>query len=413
MFELLRIGARNVARNRRRSVLNILALSVGMTMMIAALGWVRGYFTTLYTGMMAFDTGQAQILHRDYLQEERRVPLDLVVEHHEELRTLLMARYPEIQEAGGRIHYTVEVGNGREYLPMIGRAVDPDREQAITTTREYLVSGHYLTAGEPGVLIGAVAARRLGVSAGDTVFLRVRDRYGAPNTTVHSVAGVFHFGYPLFDRNLLLSDLAETRDFLRIGHDGVTHLVLRLTPGSHPERTARRLAEDLPLHLEAYPWQRFARTMIAAVEADRGAFLLFTGILFLLSLLGIRNSMSMVVRERSREIGTMRAIGLKKRRLMALLLSESIFLALVAALVSWVVGGALAAYVQFHGFDIASALPDDLPIPFGDRFYGDYRLVDFLISTGFGVSAALLGTLIPARRALRLRPADTLRRDGL
>lgn len=413
MFELLRIAARNVRRNRRRSVLNILALMMGMSIMIASLGWVRGYFTTLYTGMMELDTGQVQILHGDYLTQERRVPLDLLVEDYPAIRSSLLD-HPAIREVTGRIRYEVEVGNGRVYLPMTGRAVDPRREQAITTVQEFLVSGEYLRPGEPGVLIGADAAQRLELAAGDTVFLRVRDRYGAPNTTVHPVTGIFRMGYPLFDRNLVLTDLRETADFLRTGGPyGVTHLVLALEAGFDPEKTAPVLQALLPEELAAYPWQRFARTMIAAVEADRGAFVLLMGILFLLILLGILNSMSMAVQERSREIGTMRAIGLKKYQLLALLLAESVILAILAAAIAMVCGGAAAAYAQIVGFDVAGAMPESLPIPFGDRFHGDYRPVDFLISAGFGVITALVGTILPALRAVRMHPADTLRAEGV
>jgi ABC-type lipoprotein release transport system permease subunit len=413
MFDLLRMAARNVTRNRRRSVLNVTALMVGMTIMIASLGWVRGYFTTLYTGMMEFDTGQIQILHRDYLAQERRVPLDLLVEDYHAMRTALVERAP-VREAAGRIRYEVEVGNGREYLPMLGRAVDPERERAITTVQEYLVSGEYLRRGEPGVLIGAEAAERLGLATGDTVYLRVRDHFGAPNTVVHPVTGIFRIGYPLFDRNLVLTDLEETGSFLRTDRgEGVTHLVIALEPGFDPEHTARALQEELPRELSAYPWQRFARTMIAAVEADRGAFVLLMGILFLLIMLGILNSMSMAVQERSREIGTMRAIGLKKHQLVVLLVAESMILAIIAAAIAAVFGGAAAAYVQFIGFDVAGSMPEDLPIPFGERFHGDYRPVDFLISTGFGIITALAGTIIPVRRALRMRPADTMRLEGV
>lgn len=411
MYELLRIAVRNVARSRRRSILNVIALSVGMMIMIASMGWVRGYFTTLYRGMMSFDTGHLQVLHRKYLEEERRLPLDLLVKDYDTIRRLILAR-PEVEHVSGRIRYEVQVGNGRVFMPMLGRAVDPLHEQGITTLQEHILSGSYLESGAPGVLIGAEAAARLEVAPGDTVFLRIRDRFGAPNTVAHPVRGIFRIGYPLFDRNLLLTDLRVTADFLRTG-DAVTHLVVALEGGPAPERIAASLAESLPDDLAAHPWQRFARTMVAAVEADRGAFILLMGILFLLVLLGILNSMSMTVRERSREIGTMRAIGLKKRQLVFLLLSESVILALAAAILAMPIGGALAAYVQFVGFDVAGVMPENLPIPFGDRFYGDYRLVDFLISLLLGVVTALAGTIIPARRATGTAPAETMRREGL
>ena len=415
--ELLSIALRNITRNRRRTALNMIALTVGMTIMIAALGWVRGYFTTLYDGMITLDTGHVQVLHRDYLAEARRMPLDLLVEDYAATRATLL-EFDRVNRASGRVEYELELGNGREYMPMRGRAIDPRYESEITTIESFITSGRYLAASdtasdaEAGVVIGRPAAERLGVAPGDTVFLRVRDRYGAPNTTTLEVTGVFSTGYPLFDRHLVFTDLRRTAEFLRLG-DAVTHIVLGLRGRSDPERVATALNSILPDSLTAYRWQRFARTMIAAVEADIGAFVILMGILFFLVLLGILNSMSMAVRERGREIGTMRAIGLKRRQLRRLIIAESIAIALLSAIAACILGGAFAAYVQFVGFDVAGMMPADLPIPFGERFYGDTRAIDFLATSALGVVTAVLGSLGPARRAARLAIVDTMRIGGV
>ena len=411
--ELLAIALRNITRNRRRTALNMIALTVGMTIMIAAMGWVRGYFTTLYDGMITLDTGHVQVLHRDYLAEARRMPLDLLVEDYAATRATLLES-DRVARASGRIEYELELGNGREYMPMRGRAIDPLHEREITTIENFIVSGRYLaeSAGGAGVVIGRPAAELLGVAPGDTVFLRVRDRFGAPNTTTLEVTGVFNTGYPLFDRHVVFTDLRQTAEFLRVG-DAVTHIVLGLGGRPDPERVATALNATLPDSLTAYRWQRFARTMIAAVEADIGAFVILMAILFFLVLLGILNSMSMAVRERGREIGTMRAIGLKRRQLRRLIIAESIAIALLSAIAACVIGGAFAAYVQFVGFDVAGMMPADLPIPFGDRFYGDTRAVDFIATGALGIATAVLGSLGPARRAARLAIVDTMRIGGV
>ncbi|AFG36297.1 ABC transporter permease [Spirochaeta africana] len=424
--EVLGMAVRNIWRNRRRTVLNMIAVMVGVTILSFSVGWMRGYFTTLYDGMITLDTGHIQILHREYLDEERRLPLDLMVPEHHQVRDQLLQR-SDIVAAAGRIQYELELGNGREYMPMRGRAIDPEREPGLTDLAQFLEDGTYLAApvsdaaateqARSEILIGRTAADLLDLQVGDTAFVRVRDRYGAPNTTAWTVGGIYRTGYPVFDRYLAVSALQPTAELLRTG-DAVTHLVLRSDIRSARSRASLEqrvedLQQDLPEGLVGYPWQRFARTMIAAVEADIGAFGLMLGILFVLILLGILNSMSMAVRERGREIGTMRAIGLTRRELKMLLVAEGAVIALLASVVGVVFGGAIAAYVQFVGFDVAQYMPPDLPIPFGDRFYGDYRLVDFLGSAAFGVLAAVAGSLLPARRAASLSIADTMRSGSL
>ncbi len=251
------------------------------------------------------------------------------------------------------------------------------------------------------MLIGVEAARLLDLAAGDAVFIRVRDRFGAPNTVSTRVQGIFATGYPLFDRALLQTDISWSAEFLRTG-EGVTHLVARLDGRANralARQVAAQLDSILPEEVQAYPWERFARTMVAAVEADMSAFVILLGIIFLLVMLGILNSMSMTVHEREQEIATMRAIGMKKRQLRWLLLAESAFLAVLAALLAWIFGGAMALYVQQVGFDISGFLPPELPIPFGDRFYGDYRIGDLFGTALVGVIITLAGTIVPARQA--------------
>lgn len=402
-LDMIQVAFRNILRNPRRTILNVIALGLGMSIMLASLGWMRGYFSTLYNGMINLDTGHVQLLHRDYLDEERRMPLDLVIDDYQNVRSELTRR-SGVVAVSGRIHYDLELGNGREYMPMRGRGIDFDHETDITRIRDFMDSDN----SDTGVLIGKTAAELLGVQVGETVFIRVRDRFGAPNTTTMNVAGVFSTGYPLFDRYLVLSNLQETSELLRMDNS-VTHVALRLADGLNPQRFAAALNNELPPDIQAYRWQRFAESMVAAVEADIGAFSILIGILFLLIILGILNSMSMTVRERSREIGTMRAIGMKRRELSALLLTEGAAIALLSSGAALLIGGSFAAYVQFVGFDIAQFMPADLPIPFGDRFYGDYRMLDFLISLGIGVAEAVLGTLIPIRRAARLSVVETMR----
>ncbi len=407
-MELLKAAWKNIRRNRRRSLLNIIALAVGMAVMLAALGWVRGYFTTLYQGMMRFDTGQAQILHEDYLAEKRRLPLDLTVGPYADFRRGAAAM-EGVAAAAGRINYKLDLGNGRQTMPMTGRGIDPVHEQQITTLDEHLIEGRYLRPGEEGVLLG------------NTVYLRVRDRFSAPNVVAYPVVGLFEMGYPLMDKGLVFTDVLRTADFLRTG-DGVSRLVLRLEEGRDPGSWVSRVwprergrlieagvPEEAVERTSAYPWQEFAQTMIAAVKADSGSFAVLMVILFLLILLGILNSMSMSVQERGQEIGTLRAIGMKKGQLSFMLMAESLFLALAAFVFSALIGGAMAAYVQYVGLDISGYMPQDMPIPFGERFYGDYRAVDFVLSGLLGMITAVLGSLLPVRRAARMEIVETMR----
>ena len=152
---------------------------------------------------------------------------------------------------------------------------------------------------------------------------------------------------------------------------------------------------------KAYSWRRFAQVIVSATSADIGGFWIIFAIIFLLVMVGIASSMSMTVRERTREIGSLRAIGIRRPQLSLLFLSEAARLALAAAAVGCIMGGILGWYVTNVGFDF-SGTSLQMPIPFGHRFTGDYRASDFLLATAISVASALDGCIFPIRRAARL-----------
>ena len=144
-----------------------------------------------------------------------------------------------------------------------------------------------------------------------------------------------------------------------------------------------------------YSWRTFAAVIVSATSADIGGFWIILFVMFLLVVIGIVNSMSTAVQERTREIGTLRAIEIRRSQLVLLFLVEAASLALVAAAIGCVLGGLFAWYMTGVGFDF-STTSLEMPISFGHRFTGDYRPVDFL------VASALAGSLLPTRRAARL-----------
>jgi putative ABC transport system permease protein len=433
-MELIAVAWKNLFRNRRRSVLNIIALVVGIVMLIAAIGWIRGYFTTLYGGIMRFDTGEVQVLNPEYLEKERKMPLNLSIKEYQQMQEQLLS-LPYIKEAAGRIDYSLSLGNGAKTMPLLGRAVDPDRESRITVIDDHIIEGSWLDADENGVVIGSGVAEKLNVSIGDTVWLRVQDRYNAPNLTAAAVVGIFRLGFPLMDDGMVFTSLQFANELLRM--DGaVTRVVITLTDGMRPEKGAELLNRELlnrklpdrelsaeALQKEAlqnvelfseyaaWPWQRFAESLVKAVQADSGAFYLFMTILTLLIFLNILNSMSMAVRERGGELGTLRAIGMRKKTLRRMLHLESLILSLAASAIGIAAAAGIAWYLQEVGLDFTSALPDDLPVPFGERFRADYRWWDFAAGVLFSCLTAFLGTLLPAMRVSRLSIIQTMRKS--
>lgn len=410
------VAWRNVYRNKRRTALNVLALTVGISILIVALGWIGGYHTYIYQAVINFETGHLQVLREGYYQEKRRLPVDMVVPDYPALRDRI-EETPGVIAAAGRVPFSVTVSNGRDSVRLMGRGVDPTREREVGVLDDQIVAGSYFEEGT-GVLIGRPLADKLNVAPGDSVFLRAVDRHGVENLVDAKVSGVFFFGYPALDDNVVYMDLQSTQDLLALEGE-VAKIIVRLegnpTATIDTEAVERAVAQwasnepDPAPPLEVRVWKDFARTAVSAVQGDTMSFVLMMIIVYFLIVIGILNSMSMSVHERTREIGSIRAIGMTRGNVLTLFTLESIWMGLIAVGLSLIITTPLAVWLQTGGIDIGQYLPEDLPVPFGERFYADFAVWHYLVSIISGVLAGILGGIRPARRAAKVQVADAMR----
>lgn len=228
---------------------------------------------------------------------------------------------------------------------------------------------------------------------------------------------------------MIYLDLATATE-LRDLDGAVTHVVVRIEDGrgvpsavdaieevlgaaaSRSSNAERGTDDGEGTILEVRPWQDFARAAVSAVEQDTYSFTIMMAVMYLLIVVGILNSMSMSAHERTREIGTARAIGMRGRSLLVMFGFESVWQAVIAAAIALIVTAPVAIWLAAIGVDIASSMPENIPIPFGERFRADFALWHYLFTAAGGLLTALIGAIIPARRAARLTAADAMRAVG-
>ncbi|MFP4536354.1 MAG: ABC transporter permease [Spirochaetaceae bacterium] len=413
-MELFLVAAKNIRRNRRRSILNIAALAIGLAIMILALGWINGYDIYIYRALQDFETGHVQILREAYLPEQRRFPVDITVPRYAETREAL-ASSEDVVAASGRVNFTMNLSHGRNSARLLGRAIDPEHEAGVTIIEESLEEGDYLGSDNQGILISQSLAEKFEVGPGDTMFVTAMDKFGVDNLIDVPVAGIFSYGYPAIDDNIVFFDLATASDLLSMENE-VTKIVLRFSEGSDLDAARAAIVEELSqfpasgeVELVAKSWRYFAQVAVSAVRQDVASFQILMGIIIFLIVIGILNSMSMSVHERIREIGTLRAIGMKRRQVALMVSMESVALGLVAFVVGVTISAPAAIFLQQVGLDIGQYMPENIPVPFGELFFAEFTLGHYLWALFTGVATAALGAFVPARRAAKLEIADAMR----
>ena len=415
-MEMVRLAWRNVFRNPRRSALTIVALTVGTVILFLSLGWIGGYHRYVYDTVIDFQTGHGKVLRTEYYSQRRRLPVDLLIRNYDAVRREV-ADVEGIRGATGRVQFPVRVGTGSQSFMMGATALDLRHEHEVGVLARYVVAGRepadLASAEQRGIWIGSGVAEKAEIALGDVLFLRALNRHGVENLYDAPVVGFFDYGFPTLDDRVVYLALGTAEELLDLD-GGVTEIVYRLEPGVSVTDARRRVASALASDaieggLEARTWRDFARAAVSAVESDTSGFAIMTALMYLLIVLGILNTMSMSVHERTREIGTIRAVGAGRRFLRRMFALESLAQASIALAVAAIVATPIALYLGRTGVDIAGSMPAELPVPFGERFRASFAPWHFIVTIISAPATALIGSMIPIRRAGRITVAEAMR----
>lgn len=412
-MEIFQIALRNVFRNPRRTILNLVAIAIGVMIILTMKAWIGGLSAMAYGAQIDLDTAHVQVLDAAYQDEARRLPLDLRVKDWPAVGETIRA-LPQVTGVSARLDFAGQITNGETAFNVSFRGVDPEGTAQTTILPSSLQEGTWL-ANPNAVMIGSGLARKLNLHVGDQVFLTALDQYGVRNLVDGTVGGIFTTGFGIFDDGVVFLDLTKAQETLALGPRDATRVVVKFSniddlPGRVDQvRKALVAAGWGPdSGLTAEPWRVFAQSLVGTIESRVQIISALLGVLVLMVVIGILNSMSMAVQERFREIGTLRAIGMNRKKVQQMFLTEGFFLGLVGGVAGLVGAGILAWLGLTYGIDIRGFIPREIPIPLVNVMRPVYAPLDFPLVALAAALVATVGSLLPSRRAGKLVIRDAL-----
>ena len=253
-------------------------------------------------------------------------------------------------------------------------------------------------------------AHLLRVVPGDTVRLKAQTVDDVPNLVDAEVVGVVRPPFSAIDQSTFFVPLDLARELLDMPEGATEVLIALRDPDASSEMSAAipdLLGPELAAATEAFDWRHYEPALVADIAVDTRFLAIFFAVLLLISAFIMSNSMSMTVFERTRELATLRAIGLSGNGLLALVSAESALVGALGAVAGGLAGGLLCWYFGIYG--IPTDVGELSSTPVSPRFYPISRPIEYLGSAGLGVMAGWLGGLRGALRARRLRIVEALR----
>lgn len=405
------MALRNLARNRRRTAISLLVVATGTVALVLTAGFIAFSFRGLGEALVRGGLGHLEVAGPEAAAAGARLdrPVTAALADWQPLRERLEA-LPEVAAAGANVHLMGMASSlAGTSASFVGVGVEPDREQAMGFSTR-LRAGEPLPAaapeaGEDQVLLARGLADTLGVAPGDVVTLLALTPDGMLNALDVTVAGVLTTGVQDLDTRYLKVHVATAQRLLQT--DSVSDLLVMLADRVELAAGERGVAAAVAGHqppLTVLDWQERAPFYGQVRNLYLGIFWFLGTVILVLVVLSTSNTLMMTVLERTRELGTLRAIGTSRSQVAAIVLLEALWLGLLGGLAGSLLGGAAIWAIN--------AAELKMPPPPGAVDPIDLQLAAvpaaFAGAVGLMMAVLAVAAVIPVARAVRLRVAEAL-----
>ena len=400
-----RLAWRNVGRNRRRSLLCAGVVVVGFAGFALAGGFMAQSLEGLREGTIRSGMGHMQVAARGAFDDGAGAADGRLIQDAAAIEAALRTD-PEVAEVLPRLDFVGLLTNGARSVPTIGTGVEPEGEARAMDQPKSLAAGRWLAdRDERAVVLGAGLARSLGLAVGDDATLLATTPDGTLNAVDATVVGLASLPIKDLDDRYLATSLGLASDLL-MTEGRVSRLVVMLRDHRDADGARARLLAAIGAGgaLEARTWEELAQFYRQVRTLYVGIFGFMGAVLVAVVLLATANTMLMAAAERTREIGTLRALGTRPGAVRRLFLAEGVLLAIAGC----AAGAALSLVVRFALNHSGLTLPPPPGATHGSTLFVKFYGAAYATGLAAMIATLALASWFPARRATRMTIVEAL-----
>lgn len=417
MLFYLNLALKNLFRNKLRTFVSILAVAFAVAVVVFARGYITGLIDLSFADHIQYNSGHIKIIDRDYYQQERVLPLNYNVNGFEDKSLSQMKG--ELQNLDGvdllisRLKFGAVVSTGNELVNMVGWGIEKENEIEFTDIERQLVEGRMIEAGKLEVVMGTELLNKIDKKVGDRITIMASTSFNSVTGFTVEVVGRIKSSLKSLNEQIFLIPLAEVQPLLYM-EDAQSEILLVT-----PERSMT--ADVLPEVKEYLNSQTGGDKYLALSYQETSDLLPYMEIakvvynqvyvfIVLLASIVVINTMIMIIKERTREIGMMSALGMKSGGILRLFILEGAVMGIIGSLIGTVIGSLINNYFAVNGIDFSAALSGfDAEIMMSSIIYTKSSIFNSVFAFLIGTVVVTLSCIIPARSAAKLEPTAAMK----
>jgi lipoprotein-releasing system permease protein len=287
----------------------------------------------------------------------------------------------------------------------------------VTDIRRHATIGDFRFASSDGsgrgIVLGKLMAGRLNAFAGDTVILvclgkgEINPVTGqpVPLTMRFEVTGVFDTGMYEYDNSYMYVSLPVAQELAGLG-SGVTGIEVKTRNRWDAKDVGDRLEKALQFPYRKVDWQEQNKSLFQALKLEKLGMGLILLLIVLVAAFNIVSNLTMVVADKTREIGILKAMGMTSASVRRVFFAQGLVIGLVGTLLGVALG--IAASLALGKYQFIKLNPE---IYFIDHLPIATEAVDIFLTIIASIGIAAIATLYPSMQAARLYPIEAIRHE--
>jgi ABC-type lipoprotein release transport system permease subunit len=402
---IFQVAWRNIWRNKIRSLVVIAAVAIGLYAGVWSSAFMKGMLDQRINKVINTELSHIQVHNPEFRKNaEFSNYVSKAASLAGEIRQL-----DHVKGASNRMIIQSMASSAETAAGVMIMGIDPSQEKQVTNIHTKMIDGEYFGGtAKNQVVIGKKLAEKLNVKVRSKIVITAQDLDNNIMSGAFRVAGIFYTNNNMYDESHIFVRYGDIQK-LTLFPDGAGHEIAIGLDDNEALAQVQEAVAALDSGLEVLNWKELSPEMSYMTESMDLYMYIFIIIILLALLFGIINTMLMVVMERTKEIGMLMAIGMRKGRIFRMIVLESIMLSLVGGILGILIGAGVSEIRANHPIDLSRWAAGYEALGYDSFVYLSLEPALLVNVAVMVIVTGIVAALYPAYKALRNDPADALR----